>query len=160
MGFRSAINTLISTIRNVTPNYEADKPFICDEDENGVVQPLESMAGYRHRAFDIRVLGYPTDDGEAGFTTKRFRARLGLRLLYEAQLDRAWVERIMAEDTMLLVQALMNPNNYDAAVVSIPPPFEPTIGELMSNQPVPQRIGWLLVIPFDMVFLQTDPLGN
>lgn len=157
MSFRDAVAELVTVIRNTAPTFELDIPYVCDEDETGYVRPLEELAGMRHRAFDFRTLTYSRDDGEASFTTLRFRARMGLRVCYLTDQDRAWLERMIHEDIAVLTNSLINPNNYHASVVSIPPPGEPTIQEIKNNDPIPRTIGWLLTIPFDLIYLSVGP---
>lgn len=157
MSFSNAMAQLITTIQAVTPAVDPDLPFVFDEDGDGHVSPLEDLAGARHRACDLRVLTYPTDDGESGLTTLRFRARVGLRVLYVAERDRATLERAIAEDTALLVQAILDIAAWDPAVVSIPPPGPPTVEERLGGNPIPQRLGFVLTIPFDLVYLSAGP---
>lgn len=157
MSYRDAMATLVEVITAVTPTFDADYPFVFDENEDGYVRPLEELAGFRHRACDFRTTSYSTDDGEAGFTTKRFRTGLELRVLYKAMQDRAWLDRVLGEDIALLVNALINPNNYNAAVVSIPPPGSPSVEEILTNEPNPKAAGWILSIPFDLIYLSEGP---
>jgi len=151
------METFVDRVRQVVPTTDVLTRFDFDEDAKGHVIPIEQLAGYRHRVCDFRVLTFPVDDLEAGFTTARFRANMGLRVLYDAQRDRAQLERIMAEDTAILVQALQDIAAWDSSVVSVVPPSAPTVEQRMGDNPDPQLLGFILTIPFDLVYLSSGP---
>jgi len=153
VSFLAVCGAIRTAVEAAAPNFDTDRPYVFDEDANGRVVPLEELAGYRDRVCDLRVITMPRDDGEASFTTQRFRARLGLRILYQAQQDRAWVEARAADDAAVIVRALLTPSLWDSSVCTIAPPEDPTWEERRGGNPVPQLVGLILTIPFDVVYL-------
>jgi hypothetical protein len=97
MGISAAMAHIVSGVQALTPPTGPDG-FYCDEDATGAVADLEDVAAHRMRAFDLRLLSPPVDDGESGVVLRRLRAQLALRVGYPIAGDRGRLERIVAED--------------------------------------------------------------
>lgn len=140
MGISAAMDHIVSSVQALAPITGPDG-FYCDEDATGTVAALEDIAAHRMRAFDLRLLSPPVDDGESGVILRRMRADLALRVGYPVAGDRGRLERIVGEDVGTIVSNLPSIGTGVAAnaagIVTIYPVGATDIAEGVNGQGEP-----------------------
>jgi len=150
MTARLAKDQIITRVRGLTPTTSPLDTFVCLDDADGPVPPLEERAaGGAVRHFDIITLSGPVDDGQAGVTSLRYAEGLQLRVTYPAGFasDRAERDRIISEDTVSIVGDLRQPDNWVASIDTLniglrnmPAPITIPVGDNEPNAPAVMRL--------------------
>jgi len=149
-GISASIDHLIDRIEALTPKSDSYHSFLCISDSTGRNQSLESRSN-QNRLFDIKFQTLATDDGQAGISGRK-RIDLLLRIRYDIGGDLSLLDRMIAEDSSQLINALKLPN-YDlenTGIISLIA-STPTLTELISD---PSQIGYILNLPFTLLYLE------
>ncbi len=150
MGIYEALDHLIDRIENITPKTDAYHGFVCIKDAQGNTLSLESRSN-QNRLFDISFSALAQDDGQAGISGRK-RIDLAIRIRYDIGGDRGLLERMIAEDSSKLIDTLKQPD-YDLSntgIVSLIP-GQATTQEIQND---PSQVGYLLVLPFTLLYLE------
>lgn len=149
-GISSSIDHLIDRIENLSPKSDSYHSFLCISDSTGRNQSLESRSN-QNRLFDIKFQSLASDDGQAGISGRK-RIDLLLRVRYDIGGDLSLLDRMIAEDSSQLINALKLPN-YDfenTGIISL----IPSISNLMEITNDPSQIGYILNLPFTLLYLE------
>lgn len=149
-GISSSIDHLIDRIENLSPKSDSYHSFLCISDSTGRNQSLESRSN-QNRLFDIKFQSLASDDGQAGISGRK-RIELLLRVRYDIGGDLSLLDRMIAEDSSQLINALKLPN-YDfenTGIISL----IPSISNLMEITNDPSQIGYILNLPFTLLYLE------
>lgn len=166
MGFATLKTLLINEIRGITPTRDSRMWFTCHEDSTGSVIPLDNHTRMvQTRDFDIRVLAWPEDDGEAGLTNRRQKVGLALRVAYRMDGDKGYVEDMAVEDVAKLVDTLVKApttatwGTEGGCSIGIPGPAQTTILEPIEDENVDvefdQTMTAVVSIPFEMFYSES-----
>lgn len=150
MGIYDALDHLIDRIEAITPKTDTYHHFVCIKDAQGNTLSLESRSN-QNRLFDISFNTLSQDDGQAGISGRK-RIELSLRMRYDIGGDRGLLERMIAEDSSSLINALKQPD-YDFSITGIVSliPGQATTQEIQND---PSQVGYLLVLPFTLLYLE------
>lgn len=149
-GISSSIDHLIDRIENLNPKSDSYHSFLCISDSTGRNQSLESRSN-QNRLFDIKFQSLASDDGQAGISGRK-RIDLLLRVRYDIGGDLSLLDRMIVEDSSQLINALKLPN-YDfenTGIVSL----IPSISNLTEITNDPSQIGYILNLPFTLLYLE------
>lgn len=149
-GISSSIDHLIDRIETLSPKSDSYHSFLCISDSTGRNQSLESRSN-QNRLFDIKFQSLASDDGQAGISGRK-RIDLLLRVRYDIGGDLSLLDRMIAEDSSQLINALKLPN-YDfenTGIISL----IPSISNLMEITSDPSQIGYILNLPFTLLYLE------
>lgn len=149
-GISASIDHLIDRIESLTPKSDSYHSFLCISDSTGRNQSLESRSN-QNRLFDIKFQTLAADDGQAGISGRK-RIDLLLRIRYDIGGDLSLLDRMIAEDSSQLINALKLPN-YDlenTGIISLIP-STPTLSEITND---PSQIGYILNLPFTLLYLE------
>ncbi len=149
-GISSSIDHLINRIEALTPKSDSYHSFLCISDSTGRNQSLESRSN-QNRLFDIKFQSLASDDGLAGISGRK-RIDLLLRVRYDIGGDLSLLDRMIAEDSSQLINALKLPD-YDfenTGIVSLIPSI-PNLTEITND---PSQIGYILNLPFTLLYLE------
>ena len=149
-GISSSIDHLIDRIENLSPKSDSYHSFLCISDSTGRNQSLESRSN-QNRLFDIKFQSLASDDGQAGISGRK-RIDLLLRVRYDIGGDLSLLDRMIAEDSSQLINALKLPD-YDfenTGIVSLIPSI-PNLTEITND---PSQIGYILNLPFTLLYLE------
>lgn len=149
-GISASIDHLIDRIEALTPKSDSYHSFLCISDSTGRNQSLESRSN-QNRLFDIKFQTLAADDGQAGISGRK-RIDLLLRIRYDIGGDLSLLDRMIAEDSSQLINALKLPN-YDlenTGIISLIP-STPTLSEITND---PSQIGYILNLPFTLLYLE------
>lgn len=149
-GISSSIDHLIDRIENLSPKSDSYHSFLCISDSTGRNQSLESRSN-QNRLFDIKFQSLASDDGQAGISGRK-RIDLLLRVRYDIGGDLSLLDRMIVEDSSQLINALKLPN-YDfenTGIISL----IPSISNLTEITNDPSQIGYILNLPFTLLYLE------
>ena len=137
MGIYEALDHLIDRIEAITPKTDIYHHFVCIKDAQGNTLSLESRSN-QNRLFDISFNTLSQDDGQAGISGRK-RIELSLRIRYDIGGDRGLLERMIAEDSSSLINALKQPD-YDFSITGIVSliPGQATTQEIQND---PSQVG-------------------
>lgn len=149
-GISSAIDHIIDRLESLTPKSDAYHHFVCISDASGRNLSLESRSN-QNRLFDIRFQTLAQDDGQAGISGRK-RVDLLLRIRYDIGGDLALLDRMIAEDSSQLINALKQPEYQfeDTGIVSLITGIA-TLSEISND---PSQVGYLLTLPFTLLYLE------
>lgn len=150
MGIYEALDHLIDRIESINPKTDAYHHFVCIKDGQGNTLSLESRSN-QNRLFDIAFNALAQDDGQAGISGRK-RIDLSVRIRYDVGGDRGLLERMIAEDSSKLIDTLKQPD-YDFSVTGIVSliPGQATTQEIQND---PSQVGYLLILPFTLLYLE------
>ena len=148
-GISAALTYLEEQIEATLPKTDLHHGFV-SINSSGRVAPLEAHVN-TNRYFELRLLTFAIDDGEAGLSGRR-RARVVLRVRYDIG-EMHYLERIGAEDGAKLLHTLKGPQ-YDYASTGIVSLItgEPTTEPILD--PTTEITSLVLSLPFDLLYLE------
>jgi hypothetical protein len=149
-GISLSIDHLIDRIEALTPKTDSYHGYLCISDASGRNLSLESRSN-QNRLFDIRFQSLAQDDGQAGISGRK-RIDLLLRVRYDIGGDLALLDRMIAEDSSQLINSLKQPD-YDAdntGIVSLIP-AQASLSEIQND---PSQVGYLLSLPFTLLYIE------
>ncbi len=165
MGLRAIIARVIDQVPRATPTDDATQTFCAADDGNGGAVRIEDMAAQgaiQDRTFDVRITGWPRDDGQATATSAnlRMRATLAVRIYYWlGGQSRTWLEQRMAEDCSTIHARLANPSNWDSATTLtdawVFERTQPRADPIGDPDPRGEPQAFVLSFPFEVIYRES-----
>ena len=165
IGLQAIIAQVIDQVPRATPTQDATQTFSASDDGAGGVLELEQVTAQQDRIFDVRITGWPRDDGEASGTgSLRMRATLAVRVYYwlGGYASRTALEQRMAQDVSSIVNRLAAPVNWDATNTGtdawIFTRTQPTASPLKfdGSDPKAPPDAFILSIPFEVIYREAS----
>lgn len=107
---------LVAIVRGITPLRRPDLPFVCSEDDDGRVAPLESLVG-GHRHFVWRSVDLPARPSDR--LVCRATWRRVLRVRYDRDQADGDLDLEMAQDAIRIEDALRLPDEWQMGTTGI-----------------------------------------
>jgi hypothetical protein len=149
-GISASISHLVDRVEALTPKSDSYHTFLCVLDASGRSQSLESRSN-QNRLFDFKFQSLSQDDGQAGLSGRK-RIDLLLRVRYDIGGDLGLLERMIAEDSSQLINSLKQPNyNFNETGIVSLIPNQASLSEIQND---PSQVGYLLNLPFTLLYLE------
>lgn len=154
MSYAQAIDSLISRIVMLTPEWDSDRSFVSLEtSSSGSSLDLESLSDPVDRYFDFRLRSLPADDGASGYVWSRWQAAIELRVRYQDPGDRARFDRMVASDVAQLTNGCIHPAlpaPWHASIDTVEPDGAASIAPI--EGPEDRPLGWIVSIPLTLIY--------
>lgn len=150
-GIIAALDQLRSMVEGIEPKTDPHHGFVGIETGDGRTPTLNDRY-LQTRLFMFEIIGFATDDGEAGLSGRK-RASINLQVRYDVPQSIAFLQLMMNEDASKLIDTLKGPNYslVTSGIVSLIP-GSPTGAPVLDEAGDP--IAYLLNLPFDLLYLE------
>ncbi len=149
-GISSSLDFLIDMIQSILPKTDVYHNFVYIKSD-GQIDNLEDL-GNQTRYFDLRFDTYSQDDGMAGLSGRK-RSKLTLKVRYDIGRDKAYTDRMIAEDSSYLINKLMGPDySFNTTGIVSLVLQNSTIESITNREGV--LLAYILNLPFDLIFME------
>jgi len=151
---RGIIQSLIklkAMIEAIEPKTDSHNGFVCIDDGTGLTSPLNArFESQRQFAFELTSLAM--DDGSAGLSGRK-RVSVDVVIRYAIPKEHGFRMRIMTEDSSKMIDTIKGPQ-YEFNITGIISviPNQARTEEITDD--IGETIGHLLIIPFDLLYLE------
>lgn len=150
-GINASLSQLRSMVEGITPKTDPHHGFVGIETGDGQTASLSDRY-LQTRLFMFEVIGFATDDGQAGLSGRK-RAAINLQVRYDVPQSIGFLQLMMSEDASKLIDTLKGPNYVlgTSGIVSLIP-GSPTGAPILDETGDP--IAFLLNLPFELLYLE------
>ena len=148
-GIFSSVQKIIDMIEAINPKTESYHGFVCVNDGAGISSGFTNSN--QNRFFQLNFRALPVDDGQAGISGRK-RITMTFESRYETPNDTAYLMKLIAEDSSLIIDTLKGPE-YDFNTTGIYS-LIPDQAELQNLDKDGMTVGYILTIPFDLLYME------
>lgn len=150
-GIFQSLDKIKTMIEAIEPKTDRHHGFVCIDDGSGLVSPLNTRF-QSQRQFTLEIVTLAMDDGSAGLSGRK-RVTIEIHVRYAIPKEEGFKIRMMNEDAGKLIDTIKGPQ-YDfntTGIISVIP-LE-SRAELITDD-VGEVLGHLLIVPFDLLYLE------